>query len=142
MVHGARDVSSTSEKAKWIGRPTHRFVQHGGDKVVSNSLHLISAFAVVIRMDQERTLRVHSNNLRQQTFFEILEVLFYSWNHLYIYTTGSGVLPSQLDTSPLTSERHQSACRLCRFQPQTCPICLRGKARFHFHFSLEDLKVC
>lgn len=120
-------------------RPTHGFVQHGGDKVVSNSLYLITAFAMVIWMDQERTLRVHSNNLRQQTFFEILEELFYSLNHLYI--KGFGILPSQLDTSPLTSERHQSACRLCQFQPRTCPIYLKEKAHFHFHFSLEALNV-
>lgn len=48
MFHNVHDVCATSENANWISRPTHRFVQHGGDKVVSNSLYFITAFAMVI----------------------------------------------------------------------------------------------
>lgn len=81
-VQGVLKVTAGSDVPWWTGHllNTHRFVQHCGDKIISNSLHLVTGFALVAWLDQERTFRVHSDNLRQQTVFEILKALFYSLN--------------------------------------------------------------
>lgn len=72
LCHKTRDdICSITRSSVWGNKPepacsnehmpTHRSVQHCGDKVVSNALHLKSLIALLLWLN---ALRVHSNYLK------------------------------------------------------------------------------